>query len=102
MNMNNDKAETSYSVLNDPSLSGIPQEKIVFLEKMLFEAKTKSQSELLPFFLNLVQFSKANHIDFSPEETDAIIQVLQKNSSSRDLKNMEYILGVFKKMSGKK
>ena len=57
MNMNNDKAETSYSVLNDPSLSGIPHEKIVFLEKMLFEAKTKSQSELLPFFLNPSLFS---------------------------------------------
>lgn len=95
----NSSTKSAYSLLDDENLKCIQHEKLVFLNKMLYEAKTKSQSELLPFFLNLLQFSKSNSIEFSPDECNIIIKSLQENSTPAEMKRMEYILGVFKKMS---
>lgn len=83
-------------LLNDPSLSDIPRNKLIFLQKLFFESKEKKQNELLPFFLSLVKVSKEENISFTDHEIDRIIKVIKSNSSEQDLSKINFILQKYK------
>lgn len=41
--------------MREPSLKDIPVDKLDFLQKMVFESKTLSQKELMPFLMALAR-----------------------------------------------
>ena len=78
--------------MKEPSVRTIPREKLDFLQKLVFESSSLSRKELLPFLMSLAQKSKNANISFSKEETDAIIQAIQKHSSPEEQKKMDQIM----------
>ena len=62
----------------EPSLQDIPQEKLDFLQKMVFESRELSQKDLLPFLMALAQRSRSSNITFSTEEMNTIIEAIKK------------------------
>ena len=50
--------------MNDPELVNIPVNKLMFLEKMLFESKNHTGKELMPFFMSLAMKAKNENITF--------------------------------------
>lgn len=78
--------------MTEPSLRDIPQEKLDFLQKMVFESRELSQKELLPFLMALAQRSRSANITFSTEEMNTIIEAIKKYSTPEELLKMNQIM----------
>ena len=83
--------------MQEPSLRDIPEEKLDFLQKMVFESKNLSQKELMPFLMALAQRSKTEKITFSQEEMDAIIEAIKKYSTADEITKMNQIMKLMSK-----
>lgn len=83
--------------MQEPAVKDIPQEKLDFLQKLVFESSRLSQKELLPFLMALAQRSKAEKISFSPEEMNAIIEAIKKHSTPEEIKKMDQIMKLMTK-----
>ena len=78
--------------MTEPSLQDIPQEKLDFLQKMVFESRELSQKDLLPFLMALAQRSRSSNITFSTEEMNTIIEAIKKYSTPEELLKMNQIM----------
>lgn len=83
--------------MQDPALKSIHPQKLEFLQQMLFDSKQYSGSQLLPFFMSLAAKSRSMNIQFSQEELDTIIPVLQTYASEEELKKMNHAIAMFRK-----
>lgn len=82
--------------MNDPSLEGIDQAKLEFLQMLVFESKKLSPKEMLPFLMNVGQRGKDSSISFTADEMDRIIAVLKKNSSPEELVRIDKAMKLMK------
>lgn len=78
--------------MREPSLKNIPVDKLDFLQKMVFESKTLSQKELMPFLMALAQRSRSANITFTQEEMTVIIEAIKKYSTPEELMKMNQIM----------
>lgn len=78
--------------MQEPSVQDIPKRKLDFLQKLVFESKSLSQKELLPFLMALAQRSKEEKISFSKEEMNAIIEAIKKYSTPDEINKMNQIM----------
>lgn len=78
--------------MQEPAVQNIPKEKLDFLQKLVFESKQLSQKELLPFLMALAQRSREEHISFSQEEMNAIIEAIRKYSTPEEIAKMNQIM----------
>lgn len=85
-------ADTSPAWMQEPSVQNIPQEKLLFLQNLVFESQSLNQKELLPFLMALAQRSRNEKISFSEEEMTAIIEAIQKYSTPAELIKMNQIM----------
>lgn len=79
----------------DKRIAHIPQEKLDFLQKLVFELDHTTPKERLPFLLALANRAKKEKISFSPEEVNAIIEVLKENSSPDEIVKMDKVIKLF-------
>ena len=82
--------------MNDPELINIAKNKLIFLEKMLFESKNHTGKELMPFFMSLAMKAKKENITFSEDEINIIIPVLKKYASEEEIIKMDQVIKMFK------
>lgn len=78
--------------MQEPSVQDIPKVKLDFLQKLVFESKSLSQKELLPFLMALAQRSREEHISFSQQEMNAIIDAIKKYSTPDEINKMNQIM----------
>lgn len=83
--------------MQEPSVRDIPQVKLDFLQKLVFESASLSQKELLPFLMALAQRSKTENISFTAEEMDHIIEAIKKYSSPEEINKMNQIMRLMAK-----
>lgn len=81
--------------MDDPRISSVPKEKLIFLQKMFFESKKLSQKELLPFLMALAGRAKKEKISFEQTEVDMILAVIKENSSEEECKKIDRALKMF-------
>ena len=82
--------------MNDPELVNISKNKLIFLEKMLFESKNHTGKELMPFFMSLAMKAKNENITFTEGEINTIVPVLKKYASEEEIKKMDQVIKMFK------
>ena len=68
--------------MNDPALSGI--DKLEFLQALVFESRTLSKDQMLPFLMAVAKRGQADHITFSNEEIETIVAIIKRESSPED------------------
>ena len=83
--------------MQDPALTGIPIQKLQFLQSMLFESQKHSGKEMFPFFMSLAMKAKSQNIFYSQEEIDIIIPVLKKFASEDEIAKMNQVIKMFQK-----
>ena len=88
--------------MNHPSLNGIDPAKLQMLMTFAEQGKGKSQKELLPFLLAAARQSKNNGMAFSPQETDAIIEVMKIGKSPGEIQKIEQLRAMMKSFLSKK
>ena len=82
--------------MNDEALKNINQQKLLFLQDMLFESKKYKGKELFPFFLSLATKAKQKNITYQQEELDIIIPILKKYANKEDIEKMNKVIAMFK------
>ena len=83
-------------LFNDPRLKDIDKSKLVFIQKLFFESKQKTQKELLPFFLSIAKMAKEMNIQFSEDEVNRIVEVIKENSTPEESERISLMLNKFK------
>lgn len=68
----------------NPLLKDIDPKKMQILSEVLAQAGSKSQKELLPYFMAASQKAGSMGMAFSNSETDLIIDLLTKNMSDAE------------------
>lgn len=82
--------------MNHPNLKNIDPEKLQMLLSMADQTNGKKQNELLPFLMAAASQSRSKGMSFTPEEMDAIIEVLKMGKSPQEVQNMEKIRSMMK------
>lgn len=83
-------------LFNDPRLKDIDKAKLVFIQKLFFESKQKTQRELLPFFLSIAKMAKEMNIQFSEDEVNKIVEVIKESSTPEESERISLMLNKFK------
>lgn len=87
--------ETNNNWMLDETIKDISQDKIMFLQNMLFESKKHTGKEMLPFFMSIAMKAKSQNISFSQEEINTIIPVLKKYASEDEIAKMNQMIKMF-------
>ena len=83
-------------LFNDPRLKDIDKAKLVFIQKLFFESKQKTQKELLPFSLSIAKMAKEMNIQFSEDEVNRIVEVIKESSTPEESERISLMLNKFK------
>ncbi|HKM22436.1 MAG TPA: hypothetical protein VJZ01_10400 [Lachnospiraceae bacterium] len=83
---------TNQDWIRDPSLSNISIDKLIFLQKLVFDGAALSEKEKMPFLLALVTKAKKNNISFTSDETTRIVDVIKKYSTPEETARLNQIM----------
>ena len=83
---------TNQDWIRDPSLSNISIDKLIFLQKLVFDGASLSEKEKMPFLLALVTKAKKNNISFTSDETTRIVDVIKKYSTPEETARLNQIM----------
>lgn len=77
---------------NNANLSGISPEKLNFLMQFAAQNKTGNAKEMSNMIMGAVNSAKQEGIQFTPNETDMIIEILKQNMSPEEQRKADQIL----------
>lgn len=81
--------------MDDERVASIPKEKLDFLQKIFFESKKLTPKEQLPFFMALAGRAKKEHISFSQEEINMIINVIKEHATPEETAKINQAVRMF-------
>lgn len=77
--------------MDDPVLSGIDEEKFKILTTIMDNANGLEPKQMLSYFITESTKASKQGINFTDEETDAILNVLKADMTPADIKKIETI-----------
>lgn len=77
---------------NNANLSDISPEKLNFLMQFAAQNKTGNAKEMSNMIMGAVNSAKQEGIQFTPNETDMIIEILKQNMSPEEQRKADQIL----------
>lgn len=81
--------------MEHPRLAGLDKEKLKLLQGLANQGTGKSQAEMLPFLMAAATQGKKNGLHFSPEEINAIIEVVKMGKSPKEAAKLDKIISLF-------
>lgn len=85
--------------MKDPLVHNIAPEKLEFLQLLVFESKTLSRQQMLPFLMSIAKKGKERNISFDDHEIEAIVEALRKYSSPEEAEKINKLMSVSRKHS---
>ena len=85
--MSSDDKQNDWS--QDPSLSGIDFARLQALQQMASQSRGKSQAEMMPFLLSLMQGNQGG-AQFSASEADLIISAIKAGKSKQEAAKIDH------------
>ena len=86
---------------NNESFANISSEKLEFLMQFAAQNKTGNAKEMSNMLFGAVNSAKQAGIEFTPNETDLIIEILKQNMSPEERRKADQILTLMKAMKKK-
>lgn len=83
--------------MQDPSLSEIDPVKLEFLQMLVFESSSIPKDKMLPYLLSVAKKRIDNHIEYSKEEIELIVNVIKKHAKADELAKIDKLLALWKK-----
>ncbi len=87
--------------MNDPALAGIDRAKLEFLQALVFESRGLKREQMLPFLMSVAKKGQADHITFSNEEIEIIVDVIKKESTPEEAASIDKMMRMYKKSSAR-
>ena len=81
---------------NNPAFANLTPEKMNFLMNFANTKKPTQMQEMMPFLLASMNQAKKENIQFSPTETDLLIEVLKQSLSPEEAKKADMIINFMK------
>ncbi len=78
--------------MDDPSLADIDRGKLAFLQSLIFESRSLSREQMLPFLMAAVRKSKDSRIAFDGGEVKRITSVIRKYAAPEELESLDSLL----------
>ena len=91
--MSSDDRQNDWS--HDPSLSGIDFARLQALQQMASQSRGKSQAEMMPFLLSLMQGNQGG-AQFSASEADLIISAIKAGKSKQEAAKIDQMVRLFR------
>lgn len=76
---------------NNPKLRNVDPRKMAILLQLVKEAEGKPMEQLIPLLVAANKKLKQQNMTFTPEERDAVIDVITKNMSPKEKAQFEMI-----------
>ena len=86
---------------SDPRLAGMDPEKLNFITAFARQISTLPHEHILPAFMAMQLDASLKHIDFSDQETEALVSILSENMSSEEKKKLETLRLLAKKLAAR-
>lgn len=86
---------------NNADLSNISPEKLNFLIQFAGQNKSSNAKEMSNMIFGAVNEAKKEGIQFTPNETDIIIEILKQNMSPEEQRKADQILNLMRNMRKK-
>ena len=95
--MSSDPKQKDWS--HDPSLSGIDAARLQALQTLAEQSRGKSQSEMMPFLLSLMQENRQGGAQFSSSEAELIISAIKAGKSKQETARIDQMVQLFQSAS---
>ena len=82
---------------NNPAFANLTPEKLQFLSNFANAKKPTQMQEMMPFLMASMNQAKKDNIQFTPSESDLLIELLKQNLSPEEAKKADMILQLMKK-----
>ena len=83
--------------MNDPAIAHIDKNKLEFLQALVFKSQSMKKEQMLPFLMAVAKRGQENHVTFSNDEIDTIIETIRKYSTPEELERIDKMLKLRKK-----
>lgn len=83
--------------MHDPRVQNITPEKKLLLEKLIKEGATKSEKEMMPFFMSAMTTVKKSKLNLTTDEASLLIEILMEKMSPAERKKTEQVLSMARK-----
>lgn len=83
-------------IFNNPLFQSLAPEKLKFIQDFHQMSKPSDSKQAAPFFMQMMQQAKRQGIQFTPNETELLIQLLVSNLSEADRKKADMMLRFFR------
>ena len=81
---------------NNPAVGNLSPEKLDFLMKFANMQKPSQMQEMMPFLMSSMSQAKKENIEFTPSESDLLIEILKQNLSPEEAKKADMIIRIMK------
>lgn len=78
--------------MEDSSVAHIDKAKLDFLQSLVYESRSLTKEQMLPFFMAAAKRSRDSHISFSREEISTITAAIRKYSSPEELDKIDKLI----------
>lgn len=84
---------------NNPAFANLTPEKLNFLMNFANTKKPTQMQEMMPFLMASMNQAKKENIQFTPNETNLLIEILKQNLSPEESKKVDMVLNMMKRKS---
>ncbi len=81
---------------NNPSFQNLPPEKLAFLMNFANAKKPIQMNEMLPFLMSSMNQAKKENIQFTPSESDLLVEVLKQGLPPAEAKKVDMVMQLMK------
>lgn len=84
---------------NNPAFNNLSPEKLAFLMNFANSKKPTKIQEMMPFLMSSMTQAKKENIQFTPSESDLLIDILKKNLSPEEAHKVDMMMRIMKSNS---
>lgn len=92
----NNNNNNSQMFQNNPAFANLSPEKLNFLMNFANTKKPAQMQEMMPFLLSSMNQAKNQNIQFTPNESNFLIDMLKQNLSPAEAQKIDMVLNLMK------
>ena len=81
---------------NNPAFQNLPPEKLAFLMNFANAKKPIQMNEMMPFLMSSMNQAKKENIQFTPSESDLLVEVLKQGLPPTEAKKVDMVMQLMK------
>lgn len=81
---------------NNPAFSNLSPEKLAFLMNFANAKKPTQMQDMMPFLMSSMNQAKKDNIQFTPSESDLLIEILKQNLSPEEAHKVDMMMRIMR------